>query len=223
MPDAATTYKPGRLLAYLPGFYREDALLGQYLLAFELILLGRTEDLDFDPPGLEETIAGVARYFDPADTPGEFLPWLAGWVALTFRADLDEVRRRDFISKAVWLYRLRGTKKGLEESVRIYTRLGVTIDEQFAGLQVGVTSTVGLDTRLRGGAPYFFHVRTLLPIDDPQQLSKELSKHRRVIRDIIDMEKPAHTHYTLEIVTPTLQLGVNSTVGIDTLLGLDTD
>lgn len=220
MPDAtAPTQAPSSLLGYLPEFYHEDAFLGQYLLAFELILLGRTESLQIEQPGLEETIAGVASYFDPAATPSQFVPWLAGWVALTFRADLDEDRRRDFIARAVWLYRLRGTKRGLVEAIQTYTRLGVTIDEQFAGLQVGVSSTVGLDTRLGGGAPHFFSVRTLLPTVNPEQLSKQ----GQVIRDIIDLEKPAHTHYTLEIETPSLRLGVNSTVGVDTLLGLKTD
>jgi len=219
MTDAASTRAPSSLLAYLPGFYREDALLGQYLLAFELILLGGADGPEVEQPGLEETIAGVARYFDPAETPGEFVQWLAGWVALTFRADLDEVRRRDFIAKAVWLYRLRGTRKGVEEAVRTYTRLGVTIDERFVGLQVGVSSAVGVDTRLSGGAPFFFHVRTMLPTLDVEQLSRQ----GQVIRDIIDMEKPAHTHYTLEIETPSLRLGINSTVGVDTLLGLSDD
>jgi hypothetical protein len=33
------------------------------------------------------------------------------------------------------------------------------------------------------------------------------------------MEKPAHTYYTLEVVVPAFQIGVQSTVGVDTLLG----
>lgn len=234
MPDDAattantTTHTPSSLLQYLPELYRGDAFLGQFLLAFELILLGPSESFKkeepgllemLEQPGLEETIAGVAEYFDASETPSEFVTWLSSWVALTFRADLDEVRRRDFISKAVWLYRLRGTKKGLEEAVRVYTRLGPVIDEQFARLQVGVNSTVGVDTYLGGGVPFFFRVRIRLPTIDAEQLGRQ----GRVIRDIIDMEKPAHTHYTLEMETPSMRLGVNSTVGVDTLLGLTED
>ncbi|SRR6266536_2434671 len=225
-------------LSYLPAVYQQDAqagapnFLSRFLLAFEQLLTGLG---DATEPGIEETLdgivdpvsgvlrlAGVHRYFDPGPdlpdherAPAEFLEWLAGWVGLTLRADLDELRQRDFIARAMSLYRLRGTKHGLEEYVRIYTRLGVTIDELNTPLQIGVHSSVGVDTMLDGGPPHFFRVLIRLPSPDPA----EISRHRQVVTDIIDMEKPAHAHYALDVQTPTLQLGVHSTVGIDTLLG----
>lgn len=222
-----STQKPSSLLQHLPGIFQEDEFLGQFLLAFESVLLAPVSDVGIpplpgDPPGkvyrgLEQTVSGLASFFDPLKVEDEeFLPWLAGWVALTLRADLDVLRQRDFISRAVWLYRLRGTKQGLEEAVRIYTRLGPTIDEQLAGFQVGVTSTVGEDTRLSAGAPHFFRARILLPTTNPE----ELSRQSQVVRDILDMEKPAHTNYVLEVETPSLQIGVQSTVGVDTLVGV---
>jgi phage tail-like protein len=233
--------RPGqtsRYLDYLPAIYQQDAqvnqpnLLGRWLLAFEQVLTGLG---DVEEPGLEEILdgvfdpvsgllrkAGVHRYFDPGPNlpdseraPAEFLPWLAGWVALALRADLDELRQRDFIARAVSLYRLRGTKQGLEEFVRIYTRLGVTVDEMNTPFQIGVHSTVGVDTLLDGGAPHFFRVLIRLPTPDPEQIRQ----HRQVATAIIAMEKPAHTHYELGVETPTMQLGVHSTVGVDTLLG----
>lgn len=109
--------------------------------------------------GLEQIISGLDVYFTPQATraspreaPTEFLPWLSRWVALTMRADLEETRRRELIARAVWLYRLRGTRKGIEEAVSIYTRLGVTIDESSTAFRVGVNSTVGVDTLLGGPA-----------------------------------------------------------------------
>jgi phage tail-like protein len=237
--------RPGqasRYLDYLPAIYQQDAqvgqpnFLGRFLLAFEQVLTGLG---DIDEPGLEEILdgivdpvsgvlrlAGVHRYFNPGPNlpdheraPAKFLEWLAGWVALILRADLDELRQRDFIARAVSLYRLRGTKQGLEEFVRIYTRLGVSINEWHTPFQIGVHSTIGVDTLLDGGAPYFFGVLIRLPTPDPEQIRQ----HRQVVTAIIDMEKPAHTYYELEVETPTLQIGVHSTISVDTLLGPSPD
>src|SRR3712207_4373822 len=152
---------PSGLLEYLPSIYHEDEFVGQFLSAFEKVLLGRDDGIDIGSPGLEQTIGGIDALFTPKaqppelpdETPADFLTWLSGWVALTLRADLDELRQRDFIARAVSLYRLRGTKRGLEELIGIYTRLGVTIWEPSDALQVGDHSTVGLDTVLGGGTP----------------------------------------------------------------------
>jgi phage tail-like protein len=225
-------------LAYLPAIFQtpgpEDSpgapsFLGRFLLAFEQVLTGLK---DVEEPGIEElldgilpsgpgsaALAGVQRYFDPGPgldvpeslrAPGEFLEWLAGWVALTLRADVDEQRQRDLIAQAVSLYRLRGTKRGLEEMIRIYTRLAPTIDELNTPFQLGVHSRIAVDTWLDGGAPHFFRVVIRLSTLDPARV--------QVVRSIIDMEKPAHTFYYLEPQIPTLRIGVTSRIGVDTLL-----
>jgi len=212
------------LLASLPAVFQEDRsgaapnFLGRFLLGFEKLLLGLGEPEEL---GLEETIAKIHGYFEPGAemapdqrAPAEFLPWLAGWVALTLREDWDELRQRDLIAKAASLYRLRGTRRGVEEFLRIFTRLGVEIDELGTALQVGVHATVGVNTLLDGGSPHFFAVRVLLPSPDPALIKAQ----RGVARAIIDLQKPAHTYYSLSVATPTLQIGVHSTVGADTLL-----
>ena len=40
-----------------------------------------------------------------------------------------------------------------------------------------------------------------------------------ITRALIELEKPAHTDYELDWIYPTMQIGVHSTVGVDTLLG----
>lgn len=220
MPE--TTNKPSSLLEYLPSIYHEDEFLGQFLNAFEKVLLGREDGVDIGAPGLEETIGDIASLFTPKalppdlplETPADFLTWLSGWVALTLRADLDELRQRDFIARAVSLYRLRGTKKGLEEVISIYTRLGVTIWEPSDALQIGDHSTIGVDTVLGGGTPHFFRVLIRLATTDPSVIKSQV----QVVTDIINMEKPAHTHFVLEYETPQLQIGDTSRIGVDTLL-----
>lgn len=220
MPDKLNG--PSGLLEYLPSIYHEDEFVGQFLSAFEKILLGRDDGIDIGSPGLEETIDGIASLFTPRarppelpdETPADFLTWLSGWVALTLRADLDELRQRDFIARAVSLYRLRGTKRGLEELIGIYTRLGVTIWEPSDALQVGGHSTVGVDTVLGGGTPHFFRILIRLATTDPGTIKNQV----QVVTDIVNMEKPAHTHFILEYETPQLQVGDTSRVGVDTLL-----
>lgn len=191
-------------LDYLPAIFRQDAFLGCFLLAFEKTL-----------SSLEEQLDGIHHYFDPGKTSVEFLEWLSGWVALSLRADLNDDQRRDFIAKAVPLYHLRGTNPGLETLIQIYTALPPVIDEFNTSFQIGVHSTIGVDTVLDGGAPHFFKVTIRLATPDPG----ERKRMQEVVTAIIDMEKPAHTRYKLEVVTPVLQIGVHSTIGVDTLLG----
>ena len=217
MTDDTAPTRAG-LLEYLPAIYHEDGFLGQYLSAFEDILLGPPVVGEGDvKPGLEQKIKKIADYFDPSQTPPEFLQWLSGWVALSLRADLDEFRQREFIKNAVRLYRLRGTKRGLEEVVSVYTQLGASITETASPFQVETPgrSRVGVDTMLEGGAPFVFRVTINLRTTDPSVLKKQ----RDVVTAILSMEKPAHTQLVLEVETPTMQIEDHSRVEVDTLLG----
>ena len=197
-----------RLMRHLPAIYREDAFLGRYLWAFEQILLG-----------LEETIDNLARFFDPKETPEEFLPWLASWTAFTLRADLDASRQRDFIVQIIPLYRRRGTKRNLQDLLAIFTRGVPTVTETAVELQVGVHSTIGRDTFVGGGSAHFFRVTIRMP----KLEAKVVLRQREIAHALIELEKPAHTHYALDVVFPTMRIARSSTVGVDTLLGTGTD
>lgn len=212
MADNVTT-GAGAMLDYLPEIYADDAFLGRYLAAFESILLRGASG--GGARGLEEKIESVADYFDPMKAPSEFLDWLSNWVALSLRADLDEVRQRDFIRNAVRLYHLRGTKKGLEESVSIYTRLGATITETSEPFQIEDRSRVGDDTMVEGGPPFVFRVLINLSTTDPAEIKRQFD----VVKAILSVEKPSHTQFVLEYETPTMQLEDHSQVEVDTLLG----
>ena len=228
MPIDIPETQQSSYLENLPAVFQQDAgeggvtFLGRFLLAFEMILNG-LEYEDF--PGLQEKIQRIHTYFNPGAeepesqrTPDEFLPWLAGWVALTLREDWGPEEKRRFIGRVVPLYRQRGTKEGLAELLRVYTGLGVEIYEFNQPMQVGSFSTVGVDTLLGGGPPYYFLVKMLFETPDPVALANK----QQMARAIIDQEKPAHTYYDLEVEVPTMQIGVYSTVGVDTLLGTTT-
>jgi phage tail-like protein len=174
-PPAASTY-----LAYLPAIFHQDPFAGHFLLAFETILSGAGADR----PGLESRIAHVSDFLDPMTTEPEFLPWLAGWVALSLRADWDELTKRRFIQQIVSLYRLRGTRAGLQRMLELYTGEHVDIYDDFAQ------------------PAHFFQVQLTLNEADPARLRVK----QQIARAIIDQEKPAHTYYALQVAVPTMRL-----------------
>lgn len=203
-------------LEHLPAIFSEDPLLGRFLLAFEQVLTG-LHGADSEPRrGLEEIIAAIPQLFDPLATPREFLDWLAGWVALGLRADWRENQQREFLANIVPLYRRRGTKQNLIELLKIYTGLDPEISEgENTIFQIGEHSTVGVDTQINGSAPHYFRVNVTIPNPDPATLQRQ----NQIIRALIDLEKPAHTAYDYQPVHTTMQIGVHSQIGVDTLLG----
>jgi phage tail-like protein len=193
----------------LPAVYREaddagDRFLGRFLLAFEHVLHGLGDaDVAGFPRGLGEQLTDAGRYLDPSRTPHEFLDWLAGWVALSLAEDWTEDEQRRFLARAVPLYRLRGTARGLTELLRAYTGdLPVTVYEF-------------------DNVPHYFQVELTLGLSlrDPDFEARK-QRRQRTAMAIIDQQKPAHTFYAFRFRdVPTMQIGVHSTVGIDTVLG----
>jgi phage tail-like protein len=158
---------------HLPAVYRDDPFLGAFLGAFEHVLAG-----------LDARIDDVPRYFDPATTDAEFLPWLSSWVALTLRADWDEATQRNFLQQVVPLYGMRGTRHGLQRILELYTDQNVEIIDDFDAV------------------PHYFQVQLTLPEADPGLLRRK----QQIARAIIDQEKPAHTFYALRLSIPTMRL-----------------
>jgi phage tail-like protein len=168
-------------LQYLPAIFHQDPFVGRFLLAFEAVLSGPGYA---DQPGLQELVDDLPTYVDPQTTPSEFLPWLAGWVALSLRADWDADTKRRFIQEIVPLYRLRGTRAGLARMLKIYTGEDVAIDDDF------------------DRPAHFFQVKLTLSEADPDRQRQK----QAIARAIIDQEKPAHTFYALRVAVPTMRL-----------------
>ncbi len=203
-----TTYQPSGLLRYLPAIYQEDPYLGQFLIAFEKILLGRLDTLppaekateadpELNPRGLEQIIDGLARLYDPATAPDDFLPWLSKWTALSLRADMTIGEQRKFMAEIIQLYKWRGTQANLVKLLELFLR-----------------ATPAIEVRDED-PPYFFRVTISLERKSPEFVQRQ----REIAQALIELEKPAHTDYTLTVKTPTLQINVFSRVGVDTLLG----
>lgn len=168
-------------LHYLPAIFQQDPFLGRFLLAFEAML---TDEGDPELPSLFVRIHRLADFFDPTTADKEFLPWLASWVALSLRADWDERTKRAFIQQIVPLYRLRGTKAGLQRMLELYTGEPVSIEDEF------------------DQSAHFFQVQLRLTEPDPNRFRQK----QQIARAIIDQEKPAHTFYALQVAVPTMRL-----------------
>ena len=164
---------------------------------------------------LEDEIEGIHRLFDAETTPREFLSWLAGWVALALRTDLSPARQRRVLANTVRLYRIRGTRRGMEEILKLYLEaLPSVTDEDLPAMQIIDHSTVGADTYLGGGPSFLFQVKLAFS----QKEATFVARQSQLAREVIELERPAHTWYDLRTSFPRTQIGVHSTVGVDTVL-----
>jgi phage tail-like protein len=219
------------LLDYLPVIYQESgpsdspSFMEQFLIPFERLLLDfewkavdpgtHNAGVDIQDHPLEKKVSDLHILFDPDQTPEEFLPWLASWAALSFQPELSVKRRRRLLARIVPMYRIRGTRRYLEEILSLCLDAHASVDEApLPALQIGTHSTVGADTCLGGGPPHFFTVN----ISAPKMSTAQIEAQCRLAKSLIELAKPAHTWYELEIASAELQLGVHSVIGVDTIL-----
>ncbi|MCA9562484.1 MAG: PASTA domain-containing protein, partial [Myxococcales bacterium] len=189
------------LLDYLPAIFRRQAVGGgnfveNFLWIFQHIFYS-----------IESKIDRMDTYFDVFETPEEFLPWLASWVAFTLDGDWDESQRRLFLKKAVDLYRIRGTVKGIRTMLEMYTGVEAKIIENawpLDGFQIGVASTIGPDSAIVPPINRAHCFIVEVPLDPEDLADDEIIK----IHQIIEQEKPAHTSYYLRFTgAPTQRSG----------------
>lgn len=177
--------------------------------------------LDTIKPGdiLELHAGGVPDLFSPETTPPpqfrhrmqedrDYLEYLASWIGLPLRPDKPAEWNRRFFRTAIPLYPKRGTLPGLDALLRawlkddlleteppllIITDLTRSHTDVDAVLQIGERATLGVDTVLGEGPPFFFIVDLVI---GPKAQVEDVE---RAARFLIDTEKPAHTYYQLRV------------------------
>jgi phage tail-like protein len=212
-----------------------EPFLGRFLKICEALLSGRSDALPpggTRVTGLEEILAAFVNELDPAFTSvvlrsgrldSPFLTYLASWVALTLDQNWDLEKKRRWLQRIVPLYQRRGTREGLAEYLTMFIGNQAKIDEPPGGfilgkiLNVKQSSTLGVDTFLAGAPAYYFRVR--INYGFPEGIADEAGipaepfdiavwrNLRKGTRAIVDLEKPAHTYYTLDARTPGIILG----------------
>ncbi len=203
---------------YLPRIYRQyDIREGMFLKRFMWLLKHPRIPID-------RVIKNIHTYFQPFNTPRKFLPWLASVLALVLDEGWDEGKKRELIASIVRIYKLRGTPRGLALYLKIYTGSKPEIIENywpFNGFQVGVSSTIGVDSIIMGliNRSHCFSIRI------PQTLEETPLDMIRKIHAIVQAEKPAHTNYYMIFAEPEMeeadfmQIGVASMIGVESWVG----
>jgi phage tail-like protein len=177
--------KRNEIAQLLPNVFRRTAHPGSPLFA----LLDAMEALHAPS---EAVLARLHTYFDPRQTPDEFVPMLAHWVDLEWLFDLSALdtsvssdsaapistglgRLRELIALAAYLYKWRGTAQGMKTFLEVATGLkGFEIEEQVRG---------------EDGSIQPFHLRLYAP--------EVARSHQVLIERIIESEKPAYVTYEL--------------------------
>ncbi len=181
---------------HLPAIYRRSDAVGRNLVRDVCFVFEHMFD------SIEQHITDGWRFYDPHVAPPEFLDWLAKWTAFTLDLDWPEAQRRALVKRAVDLYRIRGTKRGLTLFLKLFTGHEPEIKENewpFKGFRVEGEGAeegarIALDSVVLPPVElaHCFVVRMPIKFED---LTPEM-----VIRvhQIIQQEKPAHTNYYLE-------------------------
>lgn len=109
-------------LARLPAIYQKPGVCADFLLRF----LSLFESFYSET---ESKIKSLPSLFDAAAAPTEYLPWLAGWLALQLDENWDETTKRQAIRDAFATYALRGTPAGLRKALKEYSGVDAVIQE----------------------------------------------------------------------------------------------
>ncbi|MGE5381381.1 MAG: phage tail protein [Methylocystaceae bacterium] len=193
------------LLSYLPAVYQEDKtsrdFLERFLSLFDTFL-----------QGMEEQIDQVSKIFDPEAASGPFLNWLASWLDLRVDENWSEQQIRCLLMAAPSLYKMRGTRQGMEEIIAIYTGERPFIVEHFQYKYLQEIQEIkDIMSQLYGQNPYGF---TILVKQDKVPTSAQLA----TLQKIIDEEKPAFTEANLVVLQPWMYMDMHSYLGINTYL-----
>lgn len=212
-------------LDLLPRVYRRDPEGAQFLERF-LALFERVVT------GIEDRYEEFSRQLNPDAAPREVIDWLACLIDLAFDPSWPVQRRRALVAEAMELYRRRGTVRGLERYVEIYTGRRPAIEEAFLR-RPARPSFLGTEGAVLGCT---FALRACEPRETPQAVLDRLHAHRftvsvylddpcdaevtlPVVERIVAVNRPAHTVFAVRAVFASARVEVQSTVGVDLVLG----
>ena len=201
-------------IRYLPAIFQKSQYLDTDFLREFLWIFQHLDDT------VQKRLDRLHDLFRPLEADGEFLPWLASWVALTLDDDWPETKKRRLLRHIVQLYKVRGTVRGIKLFVKIFTDAEPNVIENnypLRGFRVGDTSRVGVDVIIP--PVKLAHCFTVeMPVHYEDTSTDMVLK----IHDIIRAERPAHTQYYLRFLAEPvvkelrefIQVGIRSGVGI---------
>ncbi len=183
-------------LEHLPAIYRRSDAVGRNMVRDLCFVFEHMFD------SVDANLTDGWRFYDPHVAPPEFLQWLSHWTAFSVDLDWPEAQKRALVKRAVDLYRIRGTKRGLTLFLKLFTGHEPDIAENtwpFKGFRVEGEGAeqgarVGLDSVVLPPVDLAHCFVVTMPVKY-EHVTPELVIR---IHQIIQLEKPAHTHYYLK-------------------------
>ena len=208
-------YPRNTYLRYLPETYQEDPagkdFTERFLALFERFMQHS-----------EEQIYHFTDYLDTQNIPGDFLQWLAQWLAVSLDENWTQDQKRKLLAETPLLYKKRGTPTTMSRIIEIYYGLAPIIIEPFQLECAENLQYKKLLEQLFGTDPYQFSVLLKPQWEDPDSLEKTAlvvdDNQRAAIQRIIDAEKPAFTTGMLHILEPGFYLDMHTYLEINTLM-----
>jgi phage tail-like protein len=214
--DAVTLYVARRSYTeMLPAIYRRSDPVGRNFVRDLCWILehlfGRIND----------QLDNVSQNFDPYECPEEFLPWLASWTAMVLDLDWPVEKKRALIKRAVDLYGIRGTVKGIKLFLKLFTGHEPRIFENqwpFKGFRIESEGLIGVDSVILPPV----HTARCFIVEMPIKFVDVSPEMVIRIHNIIQLEKPANTHYYLRFAVESeglelrefFHIGLRSGIGI---------
>jgi len=239
-------YPRASSLQYLPSVYRQDSVSADFTARFLSIFDTLRNKTSVQITDIAHYFDPKAAPANPPNAAGsDFLSWLAGWLGLSLQNNWPVRKRRELVRQAHKLFDLRGTPEGLKLMIELYTgvkprilelfrlRRWLVVDSAKLGdqsavlgkaimkrLQIGENSKIGSFQLIDYGNPSldFFNAYAYQFIVIVPRWCGATDSDEMTLQQIIDMAKPAHTQAQLRWDEPRFRIGLQSFVGVDTVL-----
>jgi len=229
-------------LRRIPQTFSRDEQVAAFLRRYLALFEGALGELEAEADARRALL-------DPRSAPTEVLPWLAGFLGLSFDERMARAPRpggqtmdvrRALIAEATWLFRFRGTVRGLSRFLEIYLGVMPILIEKFrvrglGGALLGSSSALAANSVLGagfrvGGAIGESETQTLAgTIEDafathahrfaviiPTALTAEQSD---VVGQILELHRPAHTLVEVCTVDAGMRVGRGLHVALTSIIG----
>ena len=204
------------LLDWMPAIFsrrdpEEEAPGANFLERFLTLFEG-------DLTRIETAYESVSRLLNPEATDEEWLDFIAFWLDLAFDPSWPIERRRLLVQEGAALQAGRGTPAALARYLEIYTGASPAISEGFLNrpprpIQLGARGALGVAPLGPGDVgpdrlAHRFSVSVIFPGRQPSPVAGS------AVRKIVEMMKPAHTGFTLD-----MGRGSDGRIGIEGVVG----
>ena len=227
-------------LQYLPAVYQENENSRLFLDRFLSIFQTEFDDLD-------RQIDRMWQLFNPGSVPAKGLRWLASWLALVVDPSWSDSKLRKMLKKAFQAQCQRGTLKGLVHAIHDYAGAHAVVVEHFKLRRLPILSAgPALSDGVRLWSKNFYKRLQLSansrigdfqlvsdPAPDVEPLNQDANQFtvlfladpygsgdtEQQVSQVVEREKPVHTQAAICPMLPRFRVGVQSTLGIDSVVG----